>query len=132
MHLNDLTNRSERMLSSLVEAFHSLQLGRLPKELTTMQHLDKLLKELSLQVQLSLPDHQIATTLSSEYYKMDSIIWRVSRYNVIINIPEIISEKNTKPLDLFEIQTFHVPLIIHKTKQEVQTASLLYENYTRT
>lgn len=97
------------MLEDLVLSFHALQLGKLPPQLINMQQLDQLLSELASQLQVAMPDYEIATTLSSEYYEHDSVIWGISNHSIIINLPFVITEKNSKPYELFEIQTFHVP-----------------------
>ena len=117
-NLKDLTAQSINMLSTLVTAFHTLQLGKLPRKLIPMKQLNQLLTELAYQLQFDIPDYQIASTITADYYKMDSIIWGISGNNFIINIPIIITEKSTTPFELFEIQTFYVPTDIHQSNTE--------------
>ena len=128
-NLKDLADHSINMLSTLVAAFHTLQLGKLPRKLIPMKQMDRLLADLAYQLQLEIPDYKIASTLSADYYKLDSIIWGISGNNVIINIPIIITEKKTKPFDLFEIQTFYVPTDVHQTNTE--SNNHLPASYTR-
>ena len=70
-------------------AFHSLQLGKLPPQLINMQQMDQLLHELALKLQVTLPNYEIATTLSSEYYKSESVIWGITNDSIIVNLPVI-------------------------------------------
>ena len=79
--------------------------------------MNRLLQELALKLQVTLPNYEIATTLSSEYYKSDSVIWGITNDSIIVNLPVIITEKSSKPYELFEVQTFHVPTDIQELNE---------------
>ena len=84
-----------------------------------MKEIDSILVKLADQLLIALPGYEIATTLSSEYFKSDSVIWGIANQTLIINFPVIITERNAQPYELFEVQTFHMPTDI-QTLNEAQ------------
>jgi hypothetical protein len=124
--LNDLTRLTENLLDNLIESFHELQMGRLPQKLIGMNQLNQLLLELTEELKVSKPNYELASTLSSDYYRSESIIWGIADNNIVINLPVIIVERNSKPFELFEIQTFHVPTDVQTQNEAKYTEPSSY------
>ena len=127
--LNQLTFFSERLLNRLTEAFHTLSLGHVPKEMISIVQLDELLSELAFKLKLSHPDYELSVPTATPYYKLDTVLWGIVANTVVINIPINIKEHNMKPFSLFKIQTWHVPVDVTAHNQATDIARP--ESYTK-
>jgi len=125
-YVNNLATETEKLLSELINTFHLLELGQLPPQLVNMQQLDKFLKDLSKQLLVELPDYEIASTVISEYYRPNSVIWGISNSSIMINIPVMITEKRSRPFELYQVQHFHVPTEIKIKSEEEKDSPASY------
>jgi len=107
--LNDLAKHCEIMLTDLVNSFHLLQLGKLPRSMVSISDLENILAQAATELLVTHPEYEIAPIGISEYYKMDTIIYALTENSVIINIPVLLVEKDSTMFDLYQLQTFHVP-----------------------
>ena len=82
----------------------------LPEELVSMHQFEKLINELAEKLQLTMPDYEIASTLSSEYFRRKSVIWGITHNNTLVmNLPVIIVEKGTSVYSLYHIESYPIP-----------------------
>ena len=108
--LYDMSYQLGSVLDKMIAALHTLQLGMLPEELISMSQFTDLLNELADELQVSMPDYEIASTLSSEYFRRKGVIWGVTRNNtLVINLPIVIVEKGVQPYELFSVESYPTP-----------------------
>lgn len=117
-YLHELADDTDTLLTRLVDACHLLEMGQLPPQLINIPQLDRFLQQLAQQLLTDLPDFEIASTLSSEYYNTNSVIWGIADSNIMINIPIMITEKPSTPFELYQIQTFYVPTNVRAVNEQ--------------
>ena len=108
-YVRELGSDIQEILTTLLDAFHLLELGKLPPQLINMHQLDAYMTDLSGQLIEVEPDYVLAPMPISEHYNSHSILWGVTNDSILINIPIMITERDSQPFELFHVETHYVP-----------------------
>ena len=124
-NLNELRSIAIGELDRIVDGFHLLHKGRLPPGMVTTITLQEILSQMNEEIALQYPGYELLSTNAIDYYELDSIIWTIEGYNLLINVPVIIKETIQEPFQLYRVETFFVPYNVKKVNMpsENQKAS---------
>lgn len=116
--LNDLTSLTLDELSRVVDGFHTLHRGRLPHEFVKIDVFQGILNTLNEDLAHRHPGYELLSTNAIDYYELDSIIWIIKDYDLLLNIPIPIKQKVQEALQLYRVESYHIPYDIAKLNDD--------------
>ena len=98
-------------LDILLRCINQLSKGRLPIDLITPNMLSELIDDVREQLRLTHPDYTLALPHLSDYYDMNLVTFGLDPKSALVVVfPIFIKPIHNKALDLYEIESTHVPI----------------------
>jgi hypothetical protein len=109
-----LLERMVKHIENLIEDLVQLKYGHLSPRLVPLSEMERIRRALEIEIQQRYPEYQLLMKDVRDVYSMNAKYW-YKEGMIYITVPIYMTQHRARPMQLFEVQTVHVPYSSGKT-----------------